>query len=213
MKEINHRFKIQEVDKKSLVSIDEALRMEKDLYTKCIITILKTTGMRNKELLELTTNCIHQDLSNGYTISWLDSKKPIYLWSDEDIHTMPINTECADVIKNLIETTNELREQADMSIKKYLFIHSVSGLRSDEIKQLTFQQIQKLLKCFSKHHGIRDNNGELLNISSNMIRKEILINTMKQSVVETTRFYTGIKDADLTISHAESYNCVIEDKY
>jgi integrase len=202
---VNRKLKIDYIPDETLVAINKAIKTEENIYIRYGIIILESTGMRMGDLLNLTTDCIKPHLVSGYTITWFEHK------NRKGHPPLPIRKECVIAVDTLIEATKELREQADKSISKYLFIHKVTtGTRAGEVIHINNRCMQYWFADFIECHNILDANGELYNLKSHqfrrtlgtdMLTKGININVIQKVLGHTDpyvtrRFYSDVKDKE-----------------
>lgn len=202
---VNHKLKIDFIPDDILVQINEALKTEENPYVRYGIIILQSTGMRIGDLLKLRIDCIKPHLISGYTITWFDHK------TRKERQPMPVRSECVKAVKNLIEATKELREEANDDIKDILFIHKVSkGNQYGRVMQLNATRINEWFNVFIEHNNILDTNGELYNLTchqfrrtlgTDMLSKGTNINVIQQVLGHadpsiTKRFYADVKDKE-----------------
>lgn len=175
---INRKLKIDFIPDEVLEKINKALVNEENPYVKYGIIILQSTGMRIGDMLKLTVDSVKPHLISGYTLTWYDHK------NRKERQPMPIPNECAIAVEKLIEHTKELREQADDSIKKHLFIHRVSkGKNVGEILNISVVRYKvwlngqnlngKIIKGFVHNHNIMDTNGEYYNLTAHQFRRTL----------------------------------------
>ena len=156
-------------------------------------------------MLKLTTDSIKPHLISGYTLTWYDHK------NRKERQPMPIPNECAIAVEKLIEHTKELREQADNSIKDYLFIHKVStGKNVGEIMNINKVTIGNWFNAFIKSNDIRDTNGELYNLKSHQFRRTLATDMLSKGIdlktiqevlghsspITTKQSYADVKDKE-----------------
>lgn len=206
---VNHRLKIEFIPDDILNSINEALKAEKNPYVKYGIIILESTGMRIGDLLKLRIDCIKPHLISGYTITWFDHK------SRKKRSPMPVRSECAVAVDNLIEATMMLRRNADEKIKDMLFIDTIkSGNKyenhSGETAIISYGTMKWWLECFIRDNNICNKNGELYNLTSHKFRRtlgtDMLSNGTNINVIQqvlghadpstTKLFYADVKDKE-----------------
>jgi integrase len=202
---INRKLKIEFIPDDVLAKINEALKTEENLYIKYGIIILETTGMRLGDLLKLTIDCIKPHLISGYTINWFDYK------NRKERPSMPIPNECAVAVKKLIEYTLELREQADGSIKDYIFIHKVTkGNQAGKIMNINQMTIGNWFNSFIGRNNIQDANGEFYNLTAHQFRRtlatdmlskgtniKVIQEVLGHTAVSTTKLhYADVKDKE-----------------
>lgn len=202
---INRKLKIDFIPDEVLEQINNALKNEENPYVKYGIIILQSTGMRMGDMLKLTTDSVKPHLISGYTLTWYDHK------NRKERQPMPIPNECAIAVEKLIKNTKELREQADDSIKDYIFIHRVSnGKNTGEIMLLNNGRINEWFNSFIKNNDIRDNNGEYYNLTAHQFRRTLATDMLSKgtdlkaiqevlghsSPMTTKQSYADIKDKE-----------------
>lgn len=202
---VNRKLKIDFIPDEVLERINKALKNEENPYVKYGIIILQSTGMRIGDMLKLTTDSIKPHLISGYTLTWYDHK------NRKERQPMPIPNECAIAVEKLIEHTKELREQADNSIKDYLFIHKVStGKNVGEIMNINKVTIGNWFNAFIKSNDIRDTNGELYNLKSHQFRRTLATDMLSKGIdlktiqevlghsspITTKQSYADVKDKE-----------------
>ncbi|NEU04661.1 tyrosine-type recombinase/integrase [Clostridium senegalense] len=213
---VNRKLKINFIPDEILENINKALINEDNPYIKYGIIILQSTGMRIGDMLKLTTDSVKPHLISGYTLTWYDHK------NRKERHPMPVPNECAIAVKKLIEYTKKLREQANNSIKDYLFIHKVSkGRDFGEIIKINATSYSYWLnghnrngkleaKGFVHKHNILDINGEYYNLTAHQFRKTLATDMLSKgtdlkaiqevlghsSAQTTTKYYADVKDKE-----------------
>lgn len=202
---VNRKLKIDFIPDEVLEQINNALVNEENPYVRYGIIILQSTGMRIGDMFKLTTDSVKPHLISGYTLTWYDHK------NRKERQPMPIPNECAIAVRKLIETTKELREQADDSIKDYLFIHKpTNGKGANILKVIPQTTYQKWLKGFIKNNDIRNTHGELYNLKSHQFRRTLATDMLSKgtdlkaiqevlghsSAMTTKQHYADIKDKE-----------------
>lgn len=202
---VNSKLKIEFIPDDVIEKINEALKTEENPYIRYGIIIFESTGIRRGDLLRLTTDCIKTHPISGYTIQWFDHKNL------RQREPMPVRSECAMAIESLAEVTKELREQADNSIKDYLFIHRVkTGKQAKKIVLMNYDLIGRWLDEFIMRNNILDSAGNPYNLTSHQFRRTLGTDmlskgtniTVIQQVLghadpSTTKlFYSDVKDKD-----------------
>jgi integrase len=205
---INRKLKIDFIPDEVLEKINKALVNEENSYVKYGIIILQSTGMRIGDMLKLTTDSVKPHLISGYTLTWYDHK------NRKERHPMPISNECAIAVGELIEHTKAIREQANDSIKDYLFIHQVSKgnakVKKGEIINTTKSSIFNWLNAFVKNNDIRDTNGEYYNLTAHQFRRTLATDMLSKgtdlnaiqevlghsSPITTKQSYADVKDKE-----------------
>lgn len=193
---VNRKLKIDFIPDEVLEQINKALKNEENPYVKYGIIILQSTGMRIGDMLKLTTDSVKPHLISGYTLTWYDHK------NRKERQPMPIPNECAIAIEKLIEHTKQLREQADESIKDYLFIHknrvsSVRVMTSDNFRDLLNGHVTKGIlrkKGFVHTHNILDTNGEYYNLTTHQFRRTLATDMLSKG--------TDLKAIQEVLGHA-----------
>lgn len=201
---VNRKLKIDFIPDEVLDQINKALVNEENPYVKYGIIILQSTGMRIGDMLKLTIDSVKPHLIGGYTLTWYDHK------NRKERQPMPIPNECAIAVEKLIEHTKELREQADDSIKDYLFIHRVSqGKNFGEIMLLNGYRINKWFNDFTKNNDIRDTNGKHYNLTSHQFRRTLATDMLSKGIdLKVIQEVLGHSSANIT----KQYYADIKDK-
>lgn len=206
---INRKLKIDFIPDEVLEQINKALKNEENPYVKYGIIILQSTGMRIGDMIKLTTNSVKAHLISGYTLTWYDHK------NRKERQPMPISNECAIAVEKLIEHTTELREQADDSIKDYLFISDIkkaNGIsnRIGEIDIISQRTYKWWLNNFIKNNDIRETNGEYYNLTAHQFRRTLATDMLSKgtdlkaiqevlghsSPMTTKQSYADVKDKE-----------------
>ena len=202
---VNRHLEIDFIPDDVMAQINLALKTENNSYLKYGIIILETTGMRLGDLLKLRVDCIKPHLVSGYTISWFDYK------NRRERPPMPVRSECAYAVQKLIEITAPLRENADDSVRDYLFIYKCPMGRYKGKAAIPTQHTMYIwLRDFAVKNNIRDTNGEPYNLTAHqfrrtlgtdMLSKGIDLNVIQQVLGHaapsvTKRFYADVKDRE-----------------
>lgn len=202
---VNRKLKIDFIPDETLAEINEALKTEENPYIRYGIVILQSTGMRIGDLLKLRIDCIKPHLISGYTMTWFEHK------NRRERQPMPVTIECVQAVEKLVEVTQELRKDADESVKSMVFIHKpLEGRYAGKLSVMTSNTISNWLNSFIKRNNIFDANGELYNLTSHqfrrtlgtdMISKGTNINVIQQVLGHadpsvTKRFYAEVKDKE-----------------
>ena len=202
---VNRHLEIDFIPDDVMAQINLALKTENNPYLKYGIIILETTGMRLGDLLKLRIDCIKPHLVSGYTISWFDYK------NRRERPPMPVRSECAYAVQKLIEITAPLRENADDSVRDYLFIYKCPMGRHKGKSAIPTQHTMYIwLRDFAVKNNIRDTNGEPYNLTAHqfrrtlgtdMLSKGIDLNVIQQVLGHaapsvTKRFYADVKDRE-----------------
>lgn len=194
---VNRKLKIDFIPDEVLEQINKALRNEENPYIKYGIIILQSTGMRIGDMLELTTDSVKPHLISGYTLTWYDHK------NRKERQPMPIPNECAIAVEKLIEHTKKLREQADDSIKDYLFIHKpTNGKGANILKVIPKITYQQWLNAFIKNNDIINTNGELYNLKSHQFRRTLATDMLSKGTdLKAIQEVLGHSSANTTKQH------------
>lgn len=213
---VNRKLKIDFIPDEVLQNINKALVNEENSYVKYGIIILQSTGMRIGDMLKLTTDSVKPHLISGYTLTWYDHK------NRKERQPMPIPNECAIAIEKLIEHTKEIREQADDTIKDYLFIHKpICGKSSNKVVVMSLRNYTMSLnghivkgklvrKGFVQKHNIRDTNSEYYNLTAHQFRRTFATDMLSKgtdlkviqevlghsSAMTTKKHYADVKDKE-----------------
>lgn len=204
---VNRKLKIDFIPDEVLEKINKSLKNEENPYVRYGIIILQSTGMRIGDMLKLTTDSVKPHLISGYTLTWYDHK------NRKERQPMPIPNECAIAVEKLIEYTKELREQADDSIKDYLFIDRYkSGHLKNKVKLISnrIATYNEWLNDFIKNNDIRDTNGEYYNLTAHQFRRTLATDMLSKgtdlkaiqevlghsSPITTKQSYAGVKDKE-----------------
>ncbi|MCS6130434.1 site-specific integrase [Clostridium botulinum] len=197
---VNRKLKIDFIPDEVLEQINKALINEENLYVKYGIIILQSTGMRIGDMLKLTTDSVKPHLISGYTLTWYDHK------NRKERQPMPIPNECAIAVERLIEHTKEFREQADESIRDYLFIiNNQNGI--NVVIQRTYQY---WLQYFIRDNDIKNTNGENYNLTAHQFRRTLATDMLSKgtdlkaiqevlghsSAMTTKQHYADVKDKE-----------------
>ncbi|PEI87119.1 integrase [Bacillus pseudomycoides] len=165
---VNSKLKIDFIPDDVVEKINKSLKQEKNLYVKCGIIILQSTGMRIGDLLQLKVNSLSDDLIKGYRLTWYDHK------NRKERQPTPVSNICAIAIRNLIEHTKEVREQVDEETKHHLFIHQVSkGTKAGQIMRITPACMKNWFNAFIQTHDIYGEDGELYNLTGHQFRRTL----------------------------------------
>ncbi|ABR47773.1 phage integrase family protein [Alkaliphilus metalliredigens QYMF] len=213
---VNKKIKTDFIPDQVIKRINKALLLEDNLYIRCSIVILKATGMRSGDLLNLKVGCMKPHLISGHTMTWFNHKSRRWM---QDI---PINSECAVAINELIIHTVELRRDAPENINEYIFIHKISaGKAKGEVRQINSQALSAWLngefknnkmirKGFIQRHNITDESGSFYNINSRLFRRTLATDMFSKGVdlvvikemlghsnpQVTKRHYADVKDKE-----------------
>lgn len=207
---VNKNIKTEFIPDKIIENINSALKKEDNIYIKYGIVIIQTTGMRLSDMLKLEVDSLKKHLISGWNLSWYDHK------NRKKQDKIPVPNGCAIAIHNLIEKTENIRQETDKSIQNNIFIHKPSvGKKAGEINNISIQTYSFWLKKFIKRHNIKDKNGELYNLTAHKFRRTlatdmyskganllVIRDILGHSYTSTTsKHYADVKDKD----RAESF--------
>lgn len=199
------------IDDVIIDSIDSSLRKWKttikpvlenlnEVVLWALITVIRHTGVRLEEALNLKADSMNRDFMKKYLLEVVSPK-------NETERFIPVNQDVAKAINLLRETTQELREkfgtdklffQYQPTKKKYKFLNQVEA------------RIW-LKRKFLKKFDIRDSNGELAVLTYHNFRHQIgtdLLNNgmspfevkeyLGHESMHSTRLYAKVRDDRLT---------------
>ncbi|WP_243426239.1 tyrosine-type recombinase/integrase [Clostridium botulinum] len=199
---VNSKLSIDFFSDDVVKKINTALKDEKNVYIKCGIIILQSTGIRVGDMLRLTIDCLIPHSISGMTLVWYDYK------NRKKRQPMPITHECASAIKELIEHTKFVREEIDEKYKRLIFIHNNKhGKGATNISHGTFGS---WLKFFVINHNIKDNDGKLISLTAHKFRRtlatDMLSKGINTNIIQdvlghstpgiTKQYYADIKDEE-----------------
>lgn len=194
----NQKPRIDYVPDEIMNKINAALPNEKNIYIRTAILIFQYTGMRMSELITLKESCLQEHLISGYTLQWMDYK------NRKERNPVPLHSECARAVIELLDFTKELRFRAKEEIKEYLFIRNTTY----GISRIEKWKISDWLLKFTKEHEICGNDGKTYRLSSHQFRRTLATDMLSKgvhikviqetlghsSVVTTSKYYADIKD-------------------
>lgn len=211
---INKKLKINFIPDAVVEQISHALPNEKNPYLRYGIIILQSTGMRIGDLLLLKTDCVRKHPISGDVMTWYDHKRR--RWRTP----LAIPSACTVAVKQLIERTAELREQAEESVKEYLFIYRPVRNRGAICRIMRSiynvwlnghkSNGRAISKGFVHNHNIQDTAGNVYSLSAHQFRRTLATDMLSRgldlSVVQaalghsspnsTFRHYAMVKDAE-----------------
>ena len=206
--EYNHvrsQPKINYIPDVILNAVNIALKSEDNIYLKCGIIILRSTGMRIGDLLSLTTGCISEHPISGHTISWFEHK------SCKNRNNVPIPKECKEAIELLQTITIPIRERATEADQEKLFIYSPKRARHKKpVVTVSVQTFGRWCRLFCEKHDILDSGGNAYKITSHMFRRSLATDMLSKGVnlkviqdllghtspSVTRRYYADVKDPE-----------------
>ncbi len=153
-----------------------AVHDEKDALTKAGIIIQSQTGLRINEVLSIQEGCVKRT-SDGYdymevTLSKTEKGEPI-------IHKVFINNLVKDAIAELSEYTAELRKESGLK-ELFLCKNRSKGNLIDVYNSDRFGLYK--YNAFIKKYDIRDNKGELYQLTSHQFRATFVRELIKRKV-------------------------------
>lgn len=148
---------------------------EKDILTKAGIIIQSQTGLRINEVLSIHKGCVKQFIDNGATYDYMEVTLGKTERGEPIIHKVFINDLVKNVIAELTEATELLRQESGL---KELFIIRNYGIRVLKTQKWT----EKRLPTFIKRHDIRDNKGNLYPLKSHQFRATFVRELIKRKV-------------------------------
>jgi len=180
-----------------------AVHDEKNILTKSGIIIQSQTGLRINEVLSICKGCVKPmydgDTAYDYmelTLGKTEKGEPI-------IHKVFINDLVKNVIKELTEATEPLRQESGL---KELFLVNNWGIRVLNVSKWG----EKRLPNFIKRWDIRDSKGNLYPLKSHQFRATFVRELIKQKVpiamimkqyshvsIEMTSHYLTLKEEEV----------------
>nr|WP_307990329.1 tyrosine-type recombinase/integrase [uncultured Niameybacter sp.] len=150
-----------------------AVNDEKDILTKAGIIIQSQTGLRINEVLSIQKGCVKQFIDNGETYDYMEVTLGKTEKGEPIIHKVFINELVKNVIVDLTEATEPLRQESGL---KELFITS----RGNVFSRDNWNHF-KLAK-FMEKWNIRDNKGNLYPLTSHQFRATFVRELIKRKV-------------------------------
>lgn len=202
---VNKRLRIDFIPDSVISQVNNALQYEENPYVKYGIIISECTGMRSGDMLLLERDCIKPHPVNGYLMKWYEHKKR------KARAPIPVTSECATAVSRLLEITDPIREQADTSLKNYLFIYRpTNGRNSGKIHRVSRQQMMGWLKDFVRKNNITDSGGSLYDLTFHKFRRTLATDMFSKgtnikviqealghvSAATTRRYYADVKDKE-----------------
>lgn len=152
-----------------------AVNDEKDILTKAGIIIQSQTGLRINEVLSIKKGCVKQFIDNGETYDYIEVTLGKTEKGEPIIHKVFINDLVKNVIAELTEATEPLRQESGL---KELFIIRNHGIRVLNTQKWT----ESRLSNFIERHDIRDNKGNLYPLKSHQFRTTFVRELIKRKV-------------------------------
>ncbi|MDU2066443.1 MAG: site-specific integrase [Sporomusaceae bacterium] len=153
-----------------------ALHDEKDILTKAGIIIQSQTGLRINEVLSIQKGCV-KSTADGYdymevTLGKTEKGEP-------NIHKVFINDLVKDVITEMTEATEPLRQKSGL---KELFLTKSSKLHGKVVVYKIGMYGEKKLNPFVRKWNIQDNKGNLYPLTSHQFRATFVRELVKRKV-------------------------------
>lgn len=152
-----------------------AVHDEKDILTKTGIIIQSQTGLRINEVLSIQKGCVKQFIDNGATYDYMEVTLGKTEKGEPIIHKVFINDLVKNVIEELTEATESLRQESGLN---ELFVIRNHGIRVLVQTKWT----ENRLPNFIKRHDIRDNQGNLYPLKSHQFRATFVRELIKRKV-------------------------------
>ena len=192
------KVRIEYVPDEIMIQVNDALDKEENVYLKNVITIIKFTGMRLGELSALKIDCLREHLINGYMLQWMDYK------NHKERAPIPVRAECANAIYELLQYTEEIRNEAEGEVKDYLFIRKTTF----GISRISRGVIGRWIHYFPANHAIRGSDGQIYGLTSHQFRRTLATDMLSHGVnisviqnvlghatpVTTSKYYADVKD-------------------
>lgn len=199
------------IDDDVMDSIDSSLRQMKstlqptleclnDVVLWTLITVVRHTGVRLTEALNLNKDCLRRDLMKKYLLEVVSSK-------NETERFIPVSKEVSVAIKMLIQATEELR--AKFKTDKLFYYFQTKNKKYKPLMQYVARDW--LRDKFIKRFDIRDSNGDLAVITYHQFRHQIgtdLLNNglstfevmqyLGHESMHSTRLYAKVRNDKLT---------------
>ena len=194
----SRKVRIEYVPDEIMVQVNDALNKEENVYLKNVITIIKFTGMRLGELSALKIDCLREHLINGYMLQWMDYK------NHKERDPIPVRAECANAIYELLQYTEEIRNEAECEVKDYLFIRKTQF----GISRISRGVIGRWIHDFPANHAIKGSDGQIYGLTSHQFRRTLATDMLSHGVnisviqnvlghatpVTTSKYYADVKD-------------------
>lgn len=198
------------IDDQVMNSIDSSLKEWKQRLTPVIeklneivlwalITIIRHTGIRLTEALNLKVDCMNRDLMGKYLLEVISTK-------NETDRYIPVSKEVAVAIDYLSQATEKIRFK--LNTEKLFYYQQVDG-NYRILRQVTARAW--LENRFIKRFNIRDSNGELARLTFHNFRHQIgtdLLNNgmsafevmqyLGHESMHSTRLYAKVRNDRLT---------------
>lgn len=199
------------LDDSIMKSIDSALQQMKstlrptlsnlnDVVLWSLITVIRHTGIRLTEALNLNKDCLRRDLMKKFLLEVVSPK-------NETERFIPVSKEVSIAIKFLTQTTEELR--AELKTNKIFYCYKPRKKEYCILRQVTARDW--LRDKFIKRFNIKDSNRELAIFTYHQFRHQIgtdLLNNgfnpfevmqyLGHESMHSTRLYAKVRNVNLT---------------
>lgn len=174
---LTNRIKIEFIPDDIMVLINSALKTERNFYVRYGIIVLKATGMRIGDLMNLKVDCVKPHPVSGYTMAWYDHK------NRKEHPPLPIPKECAVAVSLLAEQTKSIRLSADEDIRHHLFIHvPQKGKRKGNPTNITTETFHGWLRNFIEQNSILDSDGNSYRLTAHKFRRTLATDMFSKDV-------------------------------
>lgn len=202
---VNRKLKIDFIPDEVVEQINNVIDEEDNPYLKNGIIILQSTGMRIGDLMKLRIDCVKPHPINGYTMEWFQHK------GRKPRNPLPVPTKCVEAVKELIDITSGIRDEADEDDKRLLMIRKAkAGKKSGQVYVPTTRVFTDWLQGFVEKYDIKDVNGAPYHLVSHQFRRTLGTDMLSQgtniNVIQDTlghsdpaitkRFYADVKDKE-----------------
>lgn len=177
-------------------SLEPTLQSLDDIVLWALITVIRHTGIRLTEALNLNENCLRKDLLKKYLLEVVSTK-------NETERFIPVRKEVAVAIKMLIKVTEELRST-----------HKTDKIFLTKNRGRVLQQYDArrwLKNKFIKRFNIKKRNGQLAELTYHQFRHQVgteLLNNgfssfevmqyLGHQSMHSTRLYAKVRNDNLT---------------
>ena len=154
-----------------------AVNDEKDILTKAGIIIQSQTGLRINEVLSIQKGCVKQFIDNGETYDYMEVTLGKTEKGEPIIHKVFINDLVKNVIEELTEATEPLREESGLK-ELFLCLNRSKGNLIDVYNADRFGL--RKYNAFIERWDIRDNTGNLYYLKSHQFRATFVRELIKR---------------------------------
>lgn len=156
-----------------------AVNDEKDILTKAGIIIQSQTGLRINEVLSIQKGCVKQFIDSGKTYDYMEVTLGKTEKGEPIIHKVFINDLVKNVIVELTEATELLRQESGL---KELFLTKSAKLKGKIVVYKADKYGEVKLNSFIERWGIRDKKGNLYPLKSHQFRATFVRELIKRKV-------------------------------